>query len=83
MHQKTKNKTLSSELLEYISDELEYLDADFAKLTFYNLLLDKHAVPKDHALRHNPQHHLPVEKLNLLLQEKGFRPLKQIKTQIH
>lgn len=83
MHQKNKNKAFSSDLLEYISEELEYLDADFAKLTFYTLLLDKYAVPQDHALRKSPQHHLPVDQLSILLREKGFTPSKQIKTQIH
>lgn len=83
MQQHPKKNALSPELRDYISSELEHLDSDVAKRTFYFLLLDKYGVPKNHALRHNPQHQLPVNQLDNLLRGKGFTPTKSIKINCH
>ncbi|MEC8207602.1 MAG: hypothetical protein VX100_01210 [Pseudomonadota bacterium] len=83
MQQHPKKTALSPEMRDFISNELKHLDSDLAKRTFYFLLLDKYAVPKTHALRNNPQHHLPVNQLDNLLREKGFTPSKPVKINCH
>ena len=78
MSKKRINTSLSPELMEYLKEELEYIDPEYAKLKFYQLLLDKYRVPSNHSLRTNTQHHLPVDSLDTLLRDLGFSSLEKL-----
>lgn len=83
MCNKPKDLNLPTELMEYLSEELEFVDPEYARLKFYTLLLDKYSVPDNHPLRVNTQHHLSVEQLDTLLKENGFNRFKKRKNSVH